>query len=209
MSGRQTERPKVDAARLCVCLSHRSLSVFLSRSPSLCQNHTHLIVTLSCLNTSFQSHNPQVLLKHIYTHTRVGERAQEWVCGNDIISTEGLRQAKWVQPFWVIFRSRMDFIQFLLYWLTLFFLVLPFFLSLSFLFSCCCILSLPHSFLPLFQYLCHFYTFCSSSPNFVYFFFLLFVCSLCWLFLFIFGLWLYCHHHAFHSSFLLSFTPSF
>lgn len=57
----------------------------------------------------------------------MGERAQEWVCGNDIISTEGLRQAKWVQPFWVIFRSRMDFIQFLLCWLTLFFLVLPFF----------------------------------------------------------------------------------
>lgn len=89
---------------------------------------------------------------------RVGERAQEWACGNDIISTEGLRQAKWVQPFWVIFRSRMDFIQFLLYWLTLFFLLLPFFLPLSF-------LSFSPSFIP------------TSPPiswSFLYFLFLFF-----------------------------------
>lgn len=44
-----------------------------------------------------------------------------------------------------------------------------------FFFPCLFCLSLPHSFLPLFQSLGHFYTFCSSSPNFVYFFFLLFL----------------------------------
>lgn len=38
-------------------------------SLSLYRNHTHLVVTLSRLNTSFHSHNPQVLLKHTLSFT--------------------------------------------------------------------------------------------------------------------------------------------
>lgn len=38
-------------------------------SLSLYRNHTHLAVTLSRLNTSFHSHNPQVLLKRTLSFT--------------------------------------------------------------------------------------------------------------------------------------------
>lgn len=106
-TGRQTERLKADAARLRLSLSLVFLlSVFLSRpfaslSLSPRHNHTHLIVTLSRLNTSFHSHNPQVLLKHtLLFRVCVCVREREW----HHIHWR-LRQAKWVQPFWVVFQE--------------------------------------------------------------------------------------------------------
>lgn len=66
-------------------------------SLSLYRNRTHLVVTLSRLNTSFHSHNPQALPRRTLSFPSAG------VCRSDIISIERLRQAKWVQPFWVAF----------------------------------------------------------------------------------------------------------
>lgn len=112
-TGRQTERLKADAARLRLSLSLSLvflLSVFLSRpfaslSLSPRHNHTHLIVTLSRLNTSFHSHNPQVLLKHTLLF-RVCVRGRE----SDIISTEGCGRLNEFSHFGSFFRSRLDFI---------------------------------------------------------------------------------------------------
>ena len=118
-TGRQTERLKADAASLSLSLSLSLvflLSVFLARpfaslSLSPRHNHTHLIVTLSRLNTSFHSHNPPSVVE---THSPLScVCVRVCVCEGERVTSyplKGCGRLNEFSHFGSFFRSRLDFL---------------------------------------------------------------------------------------------------